>query len=349
MVNKMKAKTLLSLLMISVLIPSIAKANIGLRDISFNGHIKCGVDLSTRTYVDRNEDGEFEGIAVDVCKAYAQAIFMKDDAYKIIDANTLNANKGLSNGQIDIMIGAHEIIPSQNAKSIMAEVDILLYEPQTFLVRKKDSKNGDVKQIKISDYKGSKICSSTNPDEIYKINKYSTENNLDMIILPFSSQNRIREAFMLKRCEVMTGDYTYLTSIFNNNLKQGEEFEVLKEAYATNPIYIYAKNTNLKNIDTFKQIFNTLKLADALDINSLNIDITKASQNPIIQNLLGDNEKIWREHNVRPTWARTYLKNVGSYDEIYKKHIGKDSIFMLDHPYNTIVDHGGMLTYRNFL
>lgn len=347
MVKKMKAKTsrryLLLLTLIFAMSSSIAHANLGLKEIMYNGKIKCGVDMSAKTYGYKDKDGYLRGIGVELCKAYASATLGKEDAYEIVDSNDLNFERNLATKKIDIMFGASQLSAAKTPTSAAKDVDIMVYDTQGLLVRKKENAED------ISSYANEKVCISTNPGEVYNIRKFSEDNNLNWGILAFQTREQTREAFLLKRCNMISGDKTYLISVFKNNLDENEEFEVLDDVVAIKPIYIYARSDNKDFLNTAKWIFNALKLSVDADINSNNIEIMIGTKDVMLQSLLGDNKTLWEKLNVKPNWLRASIKSLGNYDEIYTRTLGEDSEFKLDYPYNKTLKNGGILLSEPFL
>ena len=179
--------------------------------------------------------------------------------------------------------------------------------------------------------------------------KYISEYELDLSILPFKTQAQAKEAFLLNRCSLITGDSIYLQSLYKNALGGKESFEMVPEHIATKPIYAFVRKDNMKFKITAEWIFNAIKLAEDMDINSKNIDVIIGVSDVSAKNLLGDDPKLWEKYELRPTWVRKSIKENGNYEEIYERNFGKDSQNEISNESNKIISKGGLLTLQPFL
>ncbi|MFV0627412.1 MAG: transporter substrate-binding domain-containing protein [Alphaproteobacteria bacterium] len=317
--------------------------DVGIRFISARGKVLCGANLYEKTYAYKDEDGYMKGFAVDLCRALSAAIFDDTERYEIIDTNERNMESFLTNEKIDIMIGANALPASQDFNSKVVALSPILYDKQTLIVKKREN----AKSLK--DYKGERVCTVLDSYETYNMQKYINDYDLDLNILPFKTQSQAKDAFFLNRCAIITGDSIYLQSLFNNSLGRKDTLEIVPENIATKPIYAFVRKDNPKFKVTAEWIFNALKLAEDMDINSKNVDVVIGVKDDSAKNLLGDNPKLWEKYELRPTWVRKAIKNIGNYGEIYENNYGENSPYKLNNDTNKIISKGGLLTLQPFL
>lgn len=345
MVNKMKLKlfifsTFLSLFATNV----IASDNVGLRTIVANGKIKCGADISAKAYAVRDSDGIWRGYAVDWCKVFAKAMLNKSDAFEMVDVNEENMKRAFSQGKIDVMIGAPAPRASNDYKSGIVTSNLVVYDKQGVLVRKKEGAK------EIEDYKGERLCVVNGSADFYNIQKYINMYDLNITILPSRDINQARESFMLKRCSMITANKSYLISLHQNLLGKEDMFEILPEQIAPKPLYVYVKNSNNKLRVITKWVINAMQLAEENNINSQNIGIYIGVQDQSIQNLLGDDEKLWKSYDLpNAKWAREAIAEFGNFGEIYERNFGKESEFKFDREDNRMFIKGGLIIPQPFL
>lgn len=345
MVNKMKLKLfILSTFLSFAATSTFAADNLGFRGINTYGKVRCGADISAKALAYRDSDGFWQGYAVDWCKVFAKAILDRSDAIEMVDVNSENMERSFAQDKIDIMIGAEILNSGREYKSNAIAAGIIAYDKQAILVRKKEGANS------LEAYKGEKICVISDSSEFYNIQRYISTYNLDISTLPSINRARSRESFMLNRCEIITGNRAYLISMHKNNLGNKDTYQVIPENIATTPLYVYVKNDNNKLRVAVKWIINALQLADDNDINSQNIGIIIGVNNQSLQNLLGDNEDLWKSFNiVNAKWVRDVIKELGNYGEIYDRNFGADTIFKFERENNRMLNKGGLIIPQPFL
>ena len=184
----------------------------------------------------------------------------------------------------------------------------------------------------------------------YNLEEYNARYNLDLKPLPFASSQRAKEAFLLNRCTLLTGNALYLTNTLKSTGIKDENTMVLPEVISVKPVYAFAsKNNNALRISA-KWILNALKLAEDIGINSSNIDIFIGVEDTSTKNLLGVNDALWNRFKVRdPQWVRKALKEIGNYGEIYERNIGKDSPLMMERRENNLLRNRGLISSQPFL
>ncbi|MDD4557012.1 MAG: transporter substrate-binding domain-containing protein [Alphaproteobacteria bacterium] len=317
--------------------------NVGIRFINGRGKIRCGANMSDKTYALKDEDGFMRGFAVDLCKTIATAIFDDSERYEIVDANDRTMEGLLNADKIDIMIGANALPASQDIHDKIYALSPILYDKQTLLIKKKEG----AKSLK--DYGGEKVCTVLDSYETYNMKKYIETYKLELNVLPFKTQAQAKTGLLLNRCAILTGDSIYLKALYKNALNSKDTFEIVPEHIAAKPMYAYVRKDNLKLQTTVEWIFNAIKLAEDMSINSKNIDVFIGEKDDSAQNLLGDNPKLWEKFELRPTWVRKSIKEVGNYGEIYERNIGQESDYKLERNENKLITNGGLITLRPFL
>lgn len=332
-------------LLLSPLLPdtAAAAADPGLRYIQTRGSVRCGTDLRSKYYAYKDEDGFWHGFDVDICKAISQAVFNRSDRFVMVNVAPEEITRALSTNKIDVMLSSAPFSASKEISFKTMPVDILYYDQQMFLARKiKDASSMEA-------YKGSKVCVVSDTEDYYNLLNYSENYKLDFAPLPFKLQQRATEAFLLNRCQLLTGNSIYLKNILASRFEGSNEVELLPESIALKPAYaIVAKDNNSLRI-IIKWIFNALKLAEEHDINSKNINVYIGSKDLSLQNLLGDNPALWTKFGLNPNWFRKAIADIGNYGEIYERNIGLQSPLMIERRENNLIKNNGLITSQPFL
>lgn len=306
--------------------------------------MRCGTDLSAKTYAYKDADGYWRGIDADLCRTLAAAVLGDKERIEMVNVTTNMVSKYLTTNKIDVMLGGAPYSAGMEISSQATPVDVIYYDKQMFLARNAD------KAGSMEDYRGQKVCVVNNSEDQYNLEEYNARYNLDLKPLPFASSQRAKEAFLLNRCTLLTGNALYLTNTLKSANIKDENTRVLPEVISVKPVYAFAsKNNNALRISA-KWILNALKLAEDIGINSSNIDIFIGVEDTSTKNLLGVNDALWNRFKVRdPQWVRKALKEIGNYGEIYEKNLGRESEFKLEREQNRLLKDGGLIIPQPFL
>lgn len=306
--------------------------------------MRCGTDLSAKTYAYKDADGYWRGIDADLCRTLAAAVLGDKERIEMVNVTTNMVSKYLTTNKIDVMLGGAPYSAGMEISSQATPIDVIYYDKQMFLARNAD------KAGSMEDYRGQKVCVVNNLEDQYNLEEYNARYNLDLKPLPFASSQRAKEAFLLNRCTLLTGNALYLTNTLKSAGIKDENTMVLPEVISVKPVYAFAsKNNNALRISA-KWILNALKLAEDIGINSSNIDIFIGVEDTSTKNLLGVNDALWNRFKVRdPQWVRKALKEIGNYGEIYEKNLGRESEFKLEREQNRLLKDGGLIIPQPFL
>ena len=345
MVNKMKLKFVFCcFLSLTFASEALAAADAGLRYMQTRGVVRCGTDLSAQTYAYKDENGYWRGIDADLCRVLALAVLGDKERIEMVNVSTNMVSKYLTTNKIDIMLGGAPYSASNEIRSQAAPVDIIYYDKQMFLGRNAD------KATSMEDYKGQKVCVVNNSDDQYNLEEYNARYNLDLKPLFFSNSQRAKEAFLLNRCTLLTGNALFLTNVLKSAGIKDTTTQVLPEVISVKPVYAFASKGNNTWRISAKWLLNALKLAEDIGITSENIDIFIGVSDTSTKNLLGVNPDLWNKFKVQnPQWLRQELKELGNYGEIYERNLGKKSEFKLEREQNKLMKDGGLIIPQPFL
>lgn len=323
---------------------ALAAADAGLRYMQTRGVVRCGTDLSAQTYAYKDENGYWRGIDADLCRVLALAVLGDKERIEMVNVSTNMVSKYLTTNKIDIMLGGAPYSASNEIRSLATPVDIIYYDKQMFLARNAD------KATSMEDYKGQKVCVVNNSDDQYNLEEYNARYNLDLKPLFFSNNQRAKEAFLLNRCTLLTGNALFLTNVLKSTGIKDTTTQVLPEVISVKPVYAFASKGNNTWRISAKWLLNALKLAEDIGITSENIDIFIGVSDTSTKNLLGVNPDLWNKFKVQnPQWLRQELKELGNYGEIYERNLGKKSEFKLEREQNKLMKDGGLIIPQPFL
>ena len=304
-----------------------------LKAIRQRGRIRCGSNLQVKSYA-HFEDGVWSGIDADFCRVFALAILGDNTKIEMVDVKQGDVVKALNEGKIDVMLSGASYSAAMETSHQALSAGLLYYDHQILLVSKKLGETNE-------DLHGKKICISTDTDYYKNFDDYNMRYDMDIKYLTFTNLPKAREAFLLKRCDMMTASGLMLYGILADLPKA--KAKIVKTHIALHPIYAFVQKDNNELRLAVKWILNALFLAEQYQISVQNMAYFATNDNPEIRNLLGDNPQLWNNLGLRPKWVRDVITLIGNYGDIYDKNLGKNSRYDLERREGRLVKDGGTI------
>lgn len=313
--------------------PAHKSAVSSVRAIQQRGKVRCGSNLRVKSFA-HQEDGVWQGVDADFCRIFAIALLGDNNKIEMVDVKPSDAAKALNTGKIDVMLSGASYSAAMETSHQALNAGLLYYDHQVLLTT-------DAIGDKNEDLRGKKICISTDTDYYKNFEDYNMRYGLDVKYLTFANLDKAKEAFLLKRCDMMTASGLMLNGILLDLPKT--KAKIVKTHIALHPIYAFVQKDNNELRLAIKWILNALLLAEQYGITAKNEAFFATNDNPEIRNLLGDNPQLWQNLGLRPTWVREAIKLIGNYADIYDKNIGKDSAYKLERREGRLVKSGGTI------
>lgn len=294
--------------------------------------IRCGTNTQLKSFA-RLEDGVWRGIDADICKAIALAIIGNSEKIEMVNVEAGEVEKALTNGQIDVMLSGVPFKAVQEIGGNIESAGLIYYDQQLLMVADEDKEP--------EYYRGKKICLASGSDYYRNFEEYNMRHNLDVSYLTFSDMTKVREAFLLKRCQMVTAGALFLGGMKQSMLKSNAK--IYSDQIAITPVYALVRSHNRELRMAIKWILNALFLAEQYGINAQNLAFFASHNNPEIRNLMGDEPKLWQKLGLRSFWVNDAIKLLGNYGDIYDRNIGKDSDYKIERRQSKLIKDGGII------
>ena len=318
-------------------------ADNALKQIYAHKAVRCGTDLSSKTYAYKDKEGVWKGIDADLCRALALAVLSNSDAIEMVNVNSDEIASALQRNKIDIMLGNSAISADYEISTNARAVDVIYFDKQVFIAHPIENATS------MESYKGSTVCALANSADAYNVREYSRKYGLGLKLITFKNMASARNAFFTNRCKLFSATEFYLTGLTKSVVNSKLDVKVLPEVIAYRPVYAFADKRNAEWLVTSKWILNALPLAESLGINSKKIDTATCVDNPPTKYLLGIDKTLWNKFNVNPSWVKNALKELGNFGEIYERNVGSDSIIGIERGKNNLIENGGYIITKPFL
>ncbi|MCQ2741024.1 MAG: transporter substrate-binding domain-containing protein [Alphaproteobacteria bacterium] len=312
-----------------------AEVNIGITAIQNRHHVVCGIDRNYKHLADK-QNNEWNGFDVDICRAVAAATIGNAESFKLLYVSKENISTALNSGKVDIILGNHMLSPKEEKDMFVLPVSPLYINKIIFAAR------ATKEALSMKDYAHSKVCVLRNSPVQALLETYNQDHALGFNLLELPTTASLKEAFYLKRCDLISGDEVFIKSIVID-LKNSDA-EILPEVIGYIPVKAYSSGYNSRFNTILNTILNSLKYAHQEHIFSQNIETFKMSKSTAVQNLLGYNKNFWNSLSISPQWATDYISVYGNYNQLLEKNLGQLSVLELDQKHNDLIENGGFLT-----
>ncbi|MGK7940815.1 MAG: amino acid ABC transporter substrate-binding protein [Crocosphaera sp.] len=303
--------------------------------IKQRGNLICGVNGEVPGFSFVDENGQYSGLDVDICRAIAAALF--DDPEKV-EYRKLSAQErfpAVQSGEVDVLNRNTTWTISRDTTNGMEFAPTVFYDGQGIMV----TKASGVTEIK--GLAGKSICvlagTTTEQNLADQMSKIGVT---DYNPVTFEDADALYAAYQEGRCQGVTADRSQLVAR-RSILPNSNDHIVLDAVLSKEPLGPAVKNNDSAWFDTVKWITYALIQAEEFGITQENLANFDDSKDPNIRRFLGLDDKLGEGMGLPNDFASRIVKHVGNYGEVYERNIGQP--LGLDRGPNKLWTEGGLL------
>ena len=299
------------------------------------GQLQCGVGPGLAGFGLPDQQGNWTGLDVDLCRAVAAAIFNDPAKVKFVPLSAKDRFTALQAGEVDVLSRNTTWTISRDTSLGLNFSAINYYDGQGFLVRKKLN----LKSAK--DLAGASICTQQGTTTELNLADYARANNLKLEPVVFATNDETVKAYDSGRCDAFTTDASGLYSE-RLRLANPDDHMVLPEIISKEPLGPATRHGDDQWFDIVKWTHYAMLTAEELGVTKANVDEMRKSANPEVKRLLGTEGKFGEGLGLTNDWAYQIIKQVGNYGEAFDRNVGKDSRLKIERGINRLWSQGGL-------
>lgn len=333
---KVRSRWIVGLVLAGMLAGGHAGAST-LEAVKKRGNVRCGVNGQLPGFSLRDAQGKFSGLDVDVCRAVAAAVLGDADRVEFMPQETSKRFEALRAGKVDLVAHNATWTLERDFGNGLNFVAVDYYDGQGFLVRRSRGLRSalELDQSKVCVQKGS--TSEMNLEDYFMVHRMRYR------AVPCNSPGEAVEAYEAGRCDVMTSDQSQLYAL-RTTLKEPEASQVLPEVISKEPLGPYVREGDDAWMDVVRWSLLIMINAEEMGVSSGNVDRVRAgARNPDIRRLLGLEGYVGARLGLREDWCYQIIKQVGNYDEVFRRNVGADSPLKILRGLNALWRDGGIL------
>ena len=302
----------------------------------------CGVSGKLAGFSYLTSDGSYEGLDVDVCKAFAAAII--GDSEKI-QYRPLTANErftAIKTGEIDLLSRNTTFNLSRDALggNGLTFAPVVFHDGQGLMVKKASQINS------LKDLANKSICVGSGTTSEQNINDAFESLSLPYTPIKYQDPNQVAAGYEQSRCAAMTSDRSQLASI-RSGLRKPEDHIILDDVLSKEPLAPASNGQDPKLADAMRWIVFALISAEEQGITKSNIDekLKLAENNPQLKPLrrfLGVDGGLGEKIGLSNDFVVKVIRSTGNYGEIYERHLGQNSTVNIPRGLNKLYTEGGI-------
>jgi len=319
---------------------TVAPASAGptLAAVQERGFLKCGVNTGLIGFSAIDQKGEWSGLDVDFCRAFAAAVLGDKNALELIPLNARARFAALQQNEIDVLTRNTTRTFKRETSLGLDFTEVSYYDGQGFLARRA------LGAKKMSDLKQSvKICVVSHTTTETNLYAYAKSHDLDYEPIVFDSMEEAKGGLFLGRCDLLTTDRGALASIRATEASNANDFVILDDVISKEPLGAFVRDNDpqWRNIVRWV-ILATLEMEEA-GISSANVEAAKTDADAAVKAMLGVVPGVGESLGLGDDWVYQVIRQVGNYAEIFARNLGPGTPVALERGLNALWSDGGLM------
>jgi general L-amino acid transport system substrate-binding protein len=308
-----------------------------LDDVKARGTLNCGVTTGLAGFAAPDDQGNWKGLDVDMCRAVAAAVFGDDTKVNYVPTNAKERFTALQSGEIDLLARNTTWTLSRDTDLGFEFVGVNYYDGQGFMVRK------DLGVSSATELSGASVCVQTGTTTEKNLADYFRASNMELKSVVFETNEQARQAYDEGRCDAYTTDASGLAGE-RSVLASPDDHIILPEIISKEPLGPLVRHGDNQWGDVVRWTLNAMISAEEFGVTQANVDEMKAtSENPEVRRMLGVEDKMGEMLGLSNDWAYNIIKLVGNYGESFEANVGLKTPVGLARGLNQLWCKGGIL------
>jgi len=327
------------LLIIALSIPFLPCAAIAgdtLDAVRLRDEMVCGVSTGLPGFSMPNDDGEWEGLDADMCRAVAAAVLGDADKVSFVPLNSKDRFKALQTGEIDVLIRNSTWTFSRDTELDVTFVGVNYYDGQGFMVNRNLGVNS------VDDLTNASICMQSGTTTEMNIKAYFKLKGMDYTLVPYNTSDQTAVGFQSGRCNVLSSDQSQLFAL-RHRMADPDLGVILPEVISKEPLGPAVRKDDKEWLKIVQWTLFALINAEELGVSSKNAAQLRRSNKPEIQWLLGTHGNLGDQMGLEYNWAFNAIRQVGNYGEIFERNVGSKSPLNIKRGMNALWKDGGIM------
>ncbi len=330
----MMKKALATAIVMSTALSGLAAAEGTLEAVKARDVLHCGVTSGVPGFSVPDEQGNWKGLDVDVCRSIAAATLGDASKVKYIPLTAKERFTALQSGEIDVLSRVTTWTQTRDTQLGLNFTGVTYYDGQGFLVKK------ELGLTSVKELDGATVCLQSGTTTELNLSDYFRAQGLSFTPVVFDTNEQAASSFDSGRCDSFTTDLSQAYGL-RTRMSDPDAVVALPEVISKEPLGPVVRQGDDKWFSVVKWSLFAMLNAEELGVSSANVDEMKSSENPDIKRLLGVEGPKGKGLDIADDWSYQIIKQVGNYAEAFDRNVGKDSPLKIDRGINALWNQGG--------
>lgn len=317
-------------------------------DVSRLGLIKerneliCGISGKIPGFSFLESDGNYQGIDIDICKAFAAAFTGDSDNVQYRPLTAAERFTAVRTGEIDLLSRNTTLTLSRDSLggNGLTFAPVVFHDGQGLMVKKNSSISS------IDDLVNQPICVGSGTTTEQNINDAFEARSIPYTPIKYQDLNQVVAGYLQGRCAAMTSDRSQLAAA-RSGFSNPKEHIILKDILSKEPLAPASLGADQKLGDAMRWVIYSLISAEEKGITKVNINekLKTAKANPQLKPLrrfLGVEGDLGEKIGLDNSFVVNVIRATGNYGEIYNRHLGPNSNVPIPRGLNELYIKGGV-------
>jgi general L-amino acid transport system substrate-binding protein len=306
-----------------------------LKSVKERGTLICGVNPGLLGFSSRDDEGNWTGFDVDLCRALAAAIFNDAKRVQFVPLETADRLATLQSGKIDVLSRNTTWTMSREAALGLNFAAVTYYDGQGFLVRRALNVTSSL------ELDGAMVCVQTGTTTELNLADHFRTNNIRFQVFGFPAADDARKAYDNGRCNVLTSD---VSQLFAERLKLStpDDHTILPDIISKEPLGPAVRFGDDQWFNIVKWTHFAMLNAEELGVSTETIEAALKSEKPDVKRLVGTEGNYGEQVGLTKDWAARIIKHVGNYEEAFERNVGVGSKLGIPRGINSLWTKGGI-------
>lgn len=307
-----------------------------LDDVKKRGTLNCIVNTGLAGFGAPNDQGEWSGLDIDVCRAVAAAVLGDATKVNYIPSTARERFTKLQSGEGDLLSRNTTWSLVRDSELALDFVGVNYYDGQGFMVRK------DLGVSSALELSGATVCVQTGTTTELSLADYFRANGLELKTVVFEKFDEGNAMYDAGQCDSYTTDVSGLASV-RAALADPAAHIILPEVISKEPLGPSVRHGDSQWADVVRWSLNVMIGAEEYGITQANVEEMKSSENPEIRRLLGLEGDLGVKLGLDNDWAVRIISQVGNYGESFERNVGTNTPLGLERGLNAQWTEGGLM------
>ena len=299
-------------------------------------HLVCGVVSEAQDWTKADLHGDLSALDKEICRAVAVAVLGRAAAEIVAFPDEADGLAALGAGRADLVVGVTPSV-SVSQREDVAFGPVIFWDSQTFLVHR---------ALGVADaagLAGRTVCTIDGTDTEALLRAAMSERGIRIVPFPFQEEGEMDAALVGGRCGAISAYASRLADMRAQFHAMVHDFVLLPDRLAISPVAVATRRQDPAWTAIAAATVDALVEAAMLGIGRDNLAASQASENPVVQRLLGADWSAGQALGLARDWSGRVIAAMGNYDDIYRRSVGEGSALGLAAGLNADCLHGGAI------